>query len=54
MSLPEQAVDFLDLHRSGQPVVLPMGWDACSAGVAHEAGVIGKRSMWRPPDDVPD
>jgi len=41
MSLPEQAVAFLALHRPGHPVVLPTVWDAWSAGLAQEAGFLG-------------
>lgn len=41
MSLAEKATQFRDLHRAGDPVVLPTVWDAWSAKVAAEAGFAG-------------
>lgn len=36
--LAQRAVTLLDLHRPGDPVVLPTVWDAWSANVAVDAG----------------
>jgi 2-methylisocitrate lyase-like PEP mutase family enzyme len=37
-SLSQRAVTLLDLHRPGDPVVLPTVWDAWSAKLAADAG----------------
>ena len=37
MSLQDKAASFRELHRKGDPVVLPTVWDAWSAKVAAEA-----------------
>ena len=41
MSLQDKATAFLELHRKGDPVVLPTVWDAWSAKVAADAGFGG-------------
>ncbi|MCM6777529.1 isocitrate lyase/phosphoenolpyruvate mutase family protein [Nocardia sp. CDC159] len=37
-SLRDQATAFLELHRPGNPVILPTVWDAWSARLVEEAG----------------
>lgn len=37
-TLPEKAAAFLELHRPGDPVVLPTVWDAWSADLVAQAG----------------
>lgn len=41
MSLHDKAALFRELHRKGDPVVLPTVWDAWSATVAADAGFAG-------------
>ncbi|WP_240615730.1 isocitrate lyase/PEP mutase family protein [Nakamurella deserti] len=41
MSLQDKATTFLELHRAGDPVVLPTVWDAWSATLAADAGFAG-------------
>jgi 2-methylisocitrate lyase-like PEP mutase family enzyme len=41
VSLQDKATTFLELHRKGDPVVLPTVWDAWSATVAANAGFSG-------------
>ncbi|MFI2231101.1 isocitrate lyase/phosphoenolpyruvate mutase family protein [Nocardia testacea] len=37
-TLPEKAAAFLELHRPGDPVILPTVWDAWSANLVQQAG----------------
>ncbi|MFF0489015.1 isocitrate lyase/phosphoenolpyruvate mutase family protein [Nocardia sp. NPDC004068] len=37
-ALSDKAAAFLELHRPGDPVILPTVWDAWSAGFVQEAG----------------
>ena len=39
-ALEERAVTLLELHRAGDPVVLPTVWDAWSAALAVDAGFV--------------
>ncbi|MEV6770735.1 isocitrate lyase/phosphoenolpyruvate mutase family protein [Nocardia sp. NPDC051030] len=38
MTLKEKAATFLELHKPGDPVILPTVWDAWSAKLVQEAG----------------
>lgn len=57
MSIADKATLFRELHRKGDPVVLPTVWDAWSATVAADAGfaglTVGSHPVARTPWDGP-